>query len=82
MIYLKTCSQHHGDQEYGGAGMYVEDFMGEPVAEKSLAAGLNGSSYTRECVGILEAVRWRNTEQMKQEEPLNVLVCTDSRSLG
>jgi ribonuclease HI len=62
--------------------MYVEDFMGEPVAEKSLAAGIYCSSYTGECVGMLEAVRWTSTEQLKYEEPLNVLVCTDSRSLA
>ena len=72
----------NGDQEYGVAVLYMEGFMGEPVAEKSLASGLNGLSYTGECVGILEAVRLTNTEQTKQEEPLNFLACTDSRSLG
>ena len=81
-FYIFTDGSTNSDQENGGAGMYVEDFMGEPVVEKSLAAGLYCSSYTGECVGMLEAVRWTNTEQMKQEEPLNVLVCTDSRSLA
>ena len=81
-FYIFTDGSTNADQEYGGAGMYVEDFMGEPVAEKSLAAGMYCSSYTGECVGMLEAVRWTNTEQMKQEEQLNVLVCTDSRSLA
>ena len=45
-FYIFTDGSTNSDQENGGAGMYVEDFMGEPVVEKSLAAGLYGSSYT------------------------------------
>ena len=34
-FYIFTDGSTNADQEYGGAAMYVEDFMGEPVVEKS-----------------------------------------------
>ena len=45
-FYIFTDRSTNSDQKNGGAGMYVEYFMGEPVVEKSLAAGLYCSSYT------------------------------------
>ena len=80
-FYIFTDGSTDGKQENGGAGMYIEDRWNEVVAEKSFPAGVLCSSYTGECVAMLEAIKW--TQEMQSEmDTLKVLICTDSRSLA
>ena len=81
-FYIYTDGSTDDKQERGGAGMYIENSMGETVAEESFPAGKYCSSYTGECVGMLEAVKWTKRTRSNQEAPLTVLVCSDSRSLA
>jgi ribonuclease HI len=80
--YIYTDGSTNGRQEQGGAGMFIEDWTGETVAEKSFPAGKYCSSYTGECVGMLEAVKWTKAAEANQAEPLKVLVCSDSKSMA
>ena len=70
-----------GKQERGGAGVYVESKEGGTILEACFAAGQYCSSYTGECVGLLEALRWIKAKE-DETRPTRVLICTDSMSLA
>ena len=61
--------------------MSVENRSKEVVLEMSFPAGKLCSSYTGECVAMLEAVRWVQATEMEMGV-LKVLICSDSKSLA
>ena len=80
-ITIFTDGSTSGRQERGGAGVFVQDEQSkEMITEMSFAAGRFCSSYTGECVGLLEAMRWVKNREAT-EGSMKVLICTDSMSL-
>ena len=69
-------------QENGGAGYYAEDANGQAVANRSFPAGLMCSSYTGECVALLEALEWITITAISEHRPIKVLICSDSKSMA
>ena len=39
------------------------------------------SSYTGECVALLEALEWITITAISEHRPIKVLICSDSKSL-
>ena len=69
-------------QENGGAGLYVEDANQQPVAKLSFPAGLMCSSYTGECVALLEALEWTTNNAETEDRHPRLLICSDSKSMA
>ena len=79
--YIYTDGSTDGKQERGGAGVYIENARKEVVAQESYPAGKFCSSYSGECVAMLEAVKWiENLEQIAGSQ--TVLIASDSMSLA
>ena len=68
-------------QENGGAGISIDDCNRNVVFEESFPAGKLCSSYTGECVAMLEAIRWTRLKEVEMGS-LKVLICSDSKSLA
>ena len=71
-----------GDQTMGGAGVLVEDDLGNLISEMSFPAGVYCSSFGGESVAFLEAIRWIKANLDTEPQQSKVLVCTDSMSLA
>ena len=67
-----------GDQENGGAGIYVESMDGLVLMEEEAPAGKFCSSFSGECVALLRALEWIRGNQ---ETFHRILIITDSKSL-
>ena len=74
-VRIFTDGSTGGDQTNGGAGVYIESNEGRIIHQASYPAGKLCSSYTGECVAMLEALKWL------LENPQTSLICTDSLSL-
>jgi len=79
---IYTDGSTDGNQERGGAGIYVEDINHNEVLALSTPAGRFCTSYSGEAVAMLHCLDWLTEEEAKQEDnQLQILICTDSRSL-
>ena len=74
-ITIYTDGSTDGNQEKGGAGVYIHDATSSTILEESYPAGRYCSSYGGECVAMLKALEWL------QRNPTPSLICTDSDSL-
>ena len=75
-VRIFTDGSTSGDQQNGGAGVYIEcASSGRVLHQAKFPAGRLCSSYTGECVALLEALKWL------LENPQTSLICTDSLSL-
>ena len=74
-VTIYTDGSTNGEQQDGGAGVYIIDANGNTLLEASYPAGSLCSSYTGECVAMLRALEWL------QMNPMVSLICTDSLSL-
>ena len=52
------------------------------MANRSFPAGLMCSSYTGECVALLEALEWITITAISEHRPIKVLICSDSKSMA
>ena len=75
--HIYTDGSTSSAQMKGGAGLYVETSDGTPLHEESRPAGSLCSSYTGECVALLMAIEWIESQPL----PADYLICTDSKSL-
>ena len=80
-VYLFTDGSTSGNQECGGAGVYIEDQQGQPLAEFQEPAGARCSSYGGECVAMLRAALWIEEREQESEQSARFLILTDSESL-
>jgi ribonuclease HI/exonuclease III len=82
-IHIYTDGSTNGQQQNGGAGVYIEVRPLSPngewtvLHEGSYPAGKMCSSYTGECMALLKALQWIADGTPEPE----YLICTDSRSL-
>ena len=75
-IRIFTDGSTGGMQKNGGPGIHIEDTnTGRIIHQAKFPAGKYCSSYTGECVALLEAVKWL------AEHPHISLICTDSLSV-
>ena len=75
-VRIFTDGSTGGDQTNGGAGVHIEcSRTGRILQQASYPAGKMCSSYTGECVALVEALKWL------LENPQTSLICTDSLSL-
>ena len=74
-IIVYTDGSTNGNQENGGAGVYIEDTRTGEQHEFSYPAGKLCSSYGSECLALLKALEWIQTN------PGSSTICTDSLSL-
>ena len=80
-VYLYTDGSTSGNQERGGAGVYIEDQQGHPLAEFREPAGARCSSYGGECVAMLKATAWIEDREQVSEQSARYMILTDSESL-
>ena len=64
------------------AGYYVNDAKGKAVSNRSFPAGLMCSSYTGECVALLEALEWITDQKVSEDRPIKVLICYNNNKNG
>ena len=74
-VIIYTDGSTSGNQENGGAGMYIEDGRSGECHEASFPAGKLSSSYGAEGVAMLKAMEWI------RENECSTVICTDSMSL-
>ena len=77
-VELFTDGSTSGDQQKGGAGVFVQDKSGNILHEEYKAAGAICSSYDGECVAMLMALEWI---ERKKEPETKYAIFTDSKSL-
>ena len=80
-FYIYTDGSTSGNQENGGAGVYIEDKDGHQVEEFQEAAGASCSSYGGESVAMLTAATWIKWKETEAERPVSFMILTDSESL-
>jgi len=73
---MYTDGSTSGEQENGGAGLYVPKQNGDEEVRLCWAAGRYCSSYGAECVAFLRAIEWAEANEKR-----SIVVCTDSLSL-
>ena len=78
---IYTDGSTDGNQENGGAGVFITNADGENVLRLSAPAGKYCSSYSGECVALLHALNWICEEEQNWTQPEEILICTDSKSL-
>ena len=71
-----TDGSTNDEQEYGGAGAYIQNRRDDREERLSWPAGIYCSSYGAECVAFLKAVQWAETNGIH-----SIAVVTDSLSL-
>ena len=74
-IRIYTDGSTQDEQKLGGAGVYVEDELGNSIFEASYPAGELCSSYSGEGVAAVRALEWLSSN------PADATLCTDSLSL-
>ena len=77
-VEIFTDGSTSGDQQKGGAGVFVQDRNGNTLHEEFKAAGRICSSYDGECVAMLLALEWI---EAREEPDMRYAVFTDSKSL-
>jgi len=75
-VMIWTDGSTSGNQEKGGAGVFIEDRRSETTDKQSFAAGEICSSYGAEGVAMLRALEWIESHPAK-----TVIICTDSLSV-
>ena len=75
-VVIYTDGSTDGNQNRGGAGVYVQDRRGDREERMSFAAGEICSSYGAESVALLRALEWIEEHQVK-----TATICTDSMSV-
>ena len=79
---IYTDGSTSGRQENGGAGFFIIAYEGEEILKRSVPAGELCSSFTGECVALLNALEWVAEEETKGKKLEQVLICTDSMSMA
>ena len=77
-VEIYTDGSTSGNQQNGGAGIFIQDREGECLLELCQPAGSLCSSYDGEAVACIEALKWIKT----QEEEKKHAIFTDSKSLA
>ena len=74
-VTIYTDGSTDGNQENGGAGVYIEDQRTAETYELTFPAGKWCSSFGAECTAMVEALKWL------QNNPDDAIICTDSLSM-
>ena len=77
-VEVYTDGSTAGNQQNGGAGVFIQDRNGNTLLERAVPAGRLCSSYDGESAAFLEALKW--VEESNQEGA-KVAIYTDSLSL-
>lgn len=80
-LTVYTDGSTSGNQEKGGAGIYIHDRNGETITTMCEPAGTYCSSYSGECMALLHTLKWIARSEIEWKEGKSILICTDSRSL-
>jgi len=80
-IAIYTDGSTDGNQERGGAGIFIETASGEELLRQSAPAGMYCSSFGGECVALLLALEWVECMEKTWHHDHNIIICTDSKSL-
>jgi ribonuclease HI len=80
-IAIYTDGSTDGNQESGGAGIYIETATGEELLRQSAPAGMYCSSFAGECVALLLALEWIERFEKTWHRAHSIIICTDSMSL-
>ena len=77
-IEIYTDGSTAGNQQNGGAGVFAQDKEGNVLLERSVPAGKLCSSYDGECLAFLEALKWIEDRDQREEK---YAIFSDSLSL-
>ena len=77
-VEIFTDGSTSGNQQNGGAGIFIQDRTGSTLLEMSKPAGSLCSSYDGESVACIEALRWINEQE---DQKKTYAIFTDSKSL-
>ena len=77
-VEIYTDGSTSGEQENGGAGIFIQDRRRNIIHESGTAAGALCSSYDGECIAMLPATNWVARQPQTEK---HYLILTDSQSL-